>query len=121
MTSDGTDNTPKDDLAVRIQTLKQKVDDDAISSSDPHKNNKPRASNGGAFRAGGELLGGILGGLLLGYCADATFSTKPFGMVIGLMLGIIAGFYGVYRITSTPTSLGKTASPPLPKSAKTDT
>ncbi len=121
MTSDGTDNTPKNDLAVRIQTLKQKVDADAIGCSDPQKNDKPATSNGDAFRAGGELLGGILGGLLLGYCADTTFSTKPFGMVIGLMLGIIAGFYGVYRITSTPTSLGKTMSPPLPKSGKTDT
>ncbi len=121
MTSDGTDNTPKDDLAVRIQTLKQKVDGDNATSSDAQTDGKTSTSNGGAFRAGGELLGGILGGLLLGYCADATFSTKPFGMVIGLMLGIIAGFYGVYRITSTPTSLRKTASPPLPKSAKTDT
>lgn len=60
----------------------------------PEKNEPERVG----LRAGGELIGGIMGGLLFGYCADMTFETRPFGMVIGLFLGVIGGFYGVYRI-----------------------
>lgn len=53
------------------------------------------------YRAGGELIGGIIGGLLFGYLIDRTFASGPFGLVIGAILGITAGFYGVYRATKS--------------------
>ena len=51
------------------------------------------------MRAGGELIGGIIGGVLFGACADWMFGMSPVGVVVGTILGVIAGFYGVYRAT----------------------
>ena len=51
------------------------------------------------MRAGGELIGGVLGGLMFGYAIDYMFGTAPFGLIICLLGGITAGFYGVYRAT----------------------
>lgn len=51
------------------------------------------------LRAGTELIGGIVGGILFGACADWMFGVAPFGSVIGAVIGVTAGFYGVYRAT----------------------
>ena len=42
------------------------------------------------------ILLGVLGGLWL----DNKFDTKPIFIIIGLILGLIVAFYGVYRILS---------------------
>jgi len=40
----------------------------------------------------------ILGGVLAGLWLDSKFSTKPLFVILGLILGIIVAFYGVYRM-----------------------
>ena len=40
------------------------------------------------------ILLGVLGGLWL----DNKFSTKPLFVIVGLILGVIVAFYGVYRM-----------------------
>ena len=40
------------------------------------------------------ILGGVLGGLWL----DNKFGTKPILVIVGLILGLIVAFYGVYRM-----------------------
>lgn len=42
------------------------------------------------------ILLGVLGGLWL----DNKFDTKPIFIIIGLILGLIIAFYGIYRILS---------------------
>jgi len=42
------------------------------------------------------ILLGVLGGLWL----DNKLDTKPIFIIIGLILGLIVAFYGVYRILS---------------------
>ena len=37
---------------------------------------------------------GVIGGLWL----DSKFNTKPFLVIVGLILGIIVAFHGVYRM-----------------------
>ena len=50
------------------------------------------------FQALGELLGGILGGLGLGWCADTyVFHSKPWGMIIGTLLGMVAAIYAMIK------------------------
>jgi ATP synthase protein I len=56
-----------------------------------------------AFRLGTELtIATIIGGLL-GYALDSFFGTKPWGMVLGIVLGSAAGCLAVYRVAMTLT------------------
>ncbi len=43
---------------------------------------------------GGCIVLGVVGGLWL----DNKFNTKPILVIVGLILGVIAAFYGVYRM-----------------------
>jgi F0F1-type ATP synthase assembly protein I len=40
------------------------------------------------------ILGGVLGGLWL----DKTFNTRPIFLLIGLILGLVVAFWGVYQM-----------------------
>ncbi|HEB60706.1 MAG TPA: AtpZ/AtpI family protein [Phycisphaeraceae bacterium] len=46
---------------------------------------------------GSELVGSILGMALLGYFADRWFSTKPYLLMTGALLGLIGGFYNFLK------------------------
>ncbi|MBI1954214.1 MAG: AtpZ/AtpI family protein [Proteobacteria bacterium] len=50
-----------------------------------------------AFRLGTEFVSAIFVGLLLGYLIDYFLGTKPFGLIIMIILGSLAGFLNVYR------------------------
>jgi ATP synthase protein I len=56
-----------------------------------------------AFRLGTELTVATVIGGLLGYALDSFFGTKPWGMVIGILLGSAAGCLAVYRVAMTLT------------------
>ena len=56
-----------------------------------------------AFRLGTELTVATITGDLLGYALDSFFGTKPWGMVIGILLGSAAGCLAVYRVAMTLT------------------
>jgi F0F1-type ATP synthase assembly protein I len=43
---------------------------------------------------GVSIVGGVLGGLWL----DNKFGTKPILVIVGLILGLVVAFYGVYRM-----------------------
>jgi ATP synthase protein I len=57
------------------------------------------ASAGPVAAASYTLVGGIilLGGI--GYAVDRWWGTEPWGVVIGLMLGIVVGFYELIQTT----------------------
>lgn len=46
---------------------------------------------------GAELVGSILGLGLLGYGVDAYFDTDPWGLIVGLMLGMVGGMYNAIQ------------------------
>ncbi|QQK77986.1 AtpZ/AtpI family protein [Salicibibacter cibarius] len=43
------------------------------------------------------IVGSVVGGVMLGYWLDSNFDTSPVFVIIGMLLGISAGFYGVVR------------------------
>lgn len=47
-----------------------------------------------------ELLGGIVGGLLIGWVIDRFAGTAPWGLLVMLFLGIIVAFRNIFRISS---------------------
>ena len=56
-----------------------------------------------AFRLGIELTVATFIGGLLGYALDNFFGSKPWGLVVGIVLGVAAGCLGVYRVAMTLT------------------
>ncbi|WP_370179625.1 AtpZ/AtpI family protein [Alteriqipengyuania sp.] len=48
-----------------------------------------------------DLVGGLLGGSLIGYGVDVIFDTGPWGLLIGLFLGIGVAFRNVFRMAGT--------------------
>jgi len=56
-----------------------------------------------AFRLGTELTVATVIGGLLGYALDNFFGTKPWGLVVGILLGSAAGCLAVYRVAMALT------------------
>jgi len=44
-----------------------------------------------------ELAGAVAGFALLGYWVDRRFATQPWGVLIGVMLGLVGGLYNLVR------------------------
>ena len=99
--------TPDDDpklqkLDKELKAARQEFEEDYNPKPDPNDENV-----GIGARAGAELVGSILGGGLIGYGLDYYFETKPIFFLIFILLGVITGFYNIYKITmSIGTSVG---------------
>ena len=48
-----------------------------------------------------DLVGGLLGGALFGWAFDWLAGTSPWGLLVGLFLGIGAAFWNIFRLTGT--------------------
>ena len=53
--------------------------------------------SGPAAAASYSLIGGVIIMVLLGYFLDGWLGTKPWLMLIGLMMGLFSGFYGLAK------------------------
>jgi ATP synthase protein I len=82
------------DMQAQIDALHKKID------PKPSKDATQNAENMSVgMRAGTELVGAIGGSALIGYGIDQWLGTKPWGLIILLVLGIGAGFMNVYKTT----------------------
>ena len=82
------------DLQAQIDALKQKT---APTKGDGTTADSRNMSVG--MRAGTELVGAIGGAALIGYGLDRWLGTKPWGLIILLILGIFTGFMNVWKTT----------------------
>ncbi len=111
--------TPDDDpklqkLDKELKAARQEFEDDYNPKPDPSDENV-----GVGARAGVELVGSILGGGLIGYGLDHVFETSPIFFLIFILLGVITGFYNIYKITMNfGTSVGFKGLKNPPKDAK---
>ena len=69
--------------------------------------NRPRGTGSDAnYRSGNrvlaDLLGGLLGGTVIGYAIGYLTGTNPWGLLVGLFLGIVVAFRNVFRMANTP-------------------
>jgi ATP synthase protein I len=74
----------------------------------------PQSAAGLALRFGGEFGAAIIVGALLGFGADYFLPTDPWGLVIGLVLGFVAGVVNVVRTASAYNR----ANPPDPNAPR---
>jgi len=52
-------------------------------------------------RALASLLGGIIGGVVIGYAVDALAGSAPWGLLIGLFLGTVSAFRSIILAAKT--------------------
>ena len=46
-----------------------------------------------------EFIAGVVAGGVLGWIVDHSFGTKPWGLIVLLMLGFVTGIYNVMRVS----------------------
>ncbi|MGZ3297555.1 MAG: AtpZ/AtpI family protein [Asticcacaulis sp.] len=86
---DETDSEKLKDLDDRLKTIEARK----RPVSDP----SPEAGVNKGYQALGELFGGILIGLGLGWVVDHYVHTTPWGMTVGTILGMVAAIYAIVK------------------------
>ena len=91
------DSSAKKDLEQRLQSMNKRLgrDDDAKAAREKAK--PPNAGYGNAFRLSSEFMSAILVGVAIGYGIDWLVGTKPWAMILFLLLGFVAGVMNVLR------------------------
>lgn len=84
-----------DKLQAQIDALK--VEAKVESKTDNRTQDAESMSMG--VRAGTELVGAIMACAFIGYGLDRWLGTKPWMLILFLLLGICTGFLNVYRVT----------------------
>ena len=67
-----------------------------MGTDDPEINRK----SGLAYAAAFSLFAAVVSGLIVGWLLDRWLGTKPWLLVVGIILGAAAGFYEFIRETS---------------------
>ena len=77
------------DLDARLKTIEARKRKVVDSSAEVGANK--------GYQALGELIGGILGGLGLGWLSDHYLHTLPWGMIVGAILGMVVAVYAIVK------------------------
>ena len=98
------------DLSARLERLGKRLDE---VRSTGQEQRRPTGTSGGepsamgkAFRLSTEFVAGIIAGCGIGWAVDAMAGSKPWGLIVGTMLGFGAGVWNVMRasgFTKPPT------------------
>ena len=109
MTQDENSELHEADLRARLERLKSGLDTHKAASQIVESRGPPKADNMGqamslGIRVLSEFVAAIIVGGLLGWQFDKWLGTAPVLLLIFLFIGIIAGFWNVYRIAAAPTS-----------------
>ena len=84
---------------ARIDALEKRL---AAAQQREEQRNLHKASGADAnYRSGNrvlaDLLGGLLGGAVIGYAVGYFTGTNPWGLLVGLFLGIVVAFRNIIR------------------------
>lgn len=84
---------------ARIDALEERLK--AAREREERRNRPDLTASDANYRSGSrvlaDLLGGILGGLVIGFAVDYFAGTGPWGLLVGLFLGIVVAFRNVIR------------------------
>ena len=90
-------------LSARLGSLDHRLSE--IRDSRKIRTDQPGSGGGAArasamaigFRLSSELIAGVIVGALLGWGFDHFLSTSPFGLIVFVLLGFVAGVVNVVR------------------------
>ena len=89
------------DLSARLRLLETQLDRkrDAAPDRTERFEGSPSGPSafGRAFRMSTEFVAGVVAGGGLGWLLDRWLGTSPWGLIVLLMLGFVAGIYNVMR------------------------
>ena len=89
---------PDDESQEALRRLQDRLNTfDGQRAPKVHSGGTAESSMGEGYRLLGEVIGGVLGGLGLGWTVDHFAHTTPFGMVVGLLLGTAASTYAAVK------------------------
>jgi ATP synthase protein I len=101
-----------DETSRAFKRLDQKLDGfEASRRTKPFSIGIGDAGSGG-FSMLGQILGGVLGGLGLGWLVDHFAGTRPFGLLVGLMIGLVVSLVMVVRTALAMSAKSDKAPPP---------
>ena len=88
---------------ARIDALEERL---KVAREREEERNRPKVQGADAnYRAGNrvlaDLIGGILGGCVIGFAFDSLVGTTPWGLMVGLFLGIGVAFRNIIRAANT--------------------
>lgn len=93
------DQGPADDLQKLDARLKRATDEARKSGTQgPPRDQRPGSALGLALRVGVELVSALAVGLAIGWLLDAWLGTRPWLMLVFILLGGAAGILNVYRM-----------------------
>lgn len=92
------------DLERRLQDLNKRHGRDQAGKEEAEKSGPAKAGIGNAFRLSSEFISAILVGTAIGYGIDWLAGTSPWGMIVFLMLGFVAGILNVLRASGEMVS-----------------
>jgi ATP synthase protein I len=87
-----------DDLGARLKQAQKGPIDPTLADND--KNNEKGSALGLAFRVGVELISAVAIGTAIGWGLDYWLDTRPWLMLVFIVLGGAAGVMNVYRMAS---------------------
>lgn len=84
---------------ARIDALEKRL---AAAQQREEERNRPQSTGSDAnYRSGNrvlaDLLGGIFGGAVIGYAIGFFTDTNPWGLLVGLSVGIVVAFSNIIR------------------------
>jgi len=89
---------------ARIDALEERLK--AAQGREEERNRTRMQGADASYRSGNralaDLLGGLLGGTVIGYAIGYLTDTNPWGLLVGLALGIVVAFRNIIRNSSRP-------------------
>ena len=85
----------------RIDALQERIERASLNETERTKGRKSEVDDN--YRLGNrvlaDLIGGIGGGILVGWVLDRLFDTSPWLLLVFMFLGIIVAFRNIFRIS----------------------
>src|ERR1700733_13354922 len=113
--NDGKSSSDEAALSARLGSLGQRLSEIRGSRKSGTDQSRDGSGDGAArasamaigFRPSSELVAGVVVGALLGWGFDRLRSTSPFGLIVFVVLGFVAGVLNVIR-SSAGVASGRT-------------
>lgn len=95
---------------VRLSSLDERLKEAKLAEAKRTGTTGPDANYRQGMRVLGELIGAPFGGAVIGFVLDRWFGTKPWLLLVLLIVGFGIGIRNVVRISRTPPGSGPGAS-----------